>query len=116
MKHSEEQIKEIMMNLYQQLGGHKFVAMTGSKFMGYSENEHGNLEQLIKLSKNVSSANRLYITYKEGEDLYSMRFVRQFVSKKVLSCKEIEVCKREDVSFDELQNTFTEVTGLYTKL
>lgn len=43
MKHSEEQIKEIMLALYEQLGRHKFVVMTGSKFTGYMENESGDL-------------------------------------------------------------------------
>ena len=50
MKHSEEQIKEIMLALYEQLGRHRFVVMTGSKFTGYMENESGDMEQVIKLS------------------------------------------------------------------
>lgn len=76
MKHSEEQIKEIMLALYEQLGRHKFVVMTGSKFTGYMENESGDLEQVIKLSKNKSGADKLIITYEEGKDTYSMRFIK----------------------------------------
>lgn len=116
MKHSEDQVKNILLNLYQQLGGHKFIVMTGSKFLGYSEDEHGNLDQLIKLSRNNSSANRLHVTYNEGKDLYSMRFTKLSVSKKDFSCKEKKVYQADDVYFDELQSIFTEVTGLYTKL
>lgn len=116
MKHSAEQVKEIMLNLYQQLGGHKFVVMTGSKFVGYTEDEQGNLQQLIKLSRNATSANRLYITYNEGMDLYSMRFTNLSVNKKDFSCKEKDLYSNEMVYFDELQSIFAQVTGLYTKL
>ena len=72
MEHSKEQIKEIMLSLYQQLGGHKFVVMTGSEFTGYMENESGNMEQIIKLSRNKSGADKLIVTYEEGKDVYSM--------------------------------------------
>lgn len=116
MKHSVEQAKEIMLNLYQQLGGHKFVVMTGSKFVGYSEDEQGNLQQLIKLSRNATSANRLYITYNEGMDLYAMRFTNLSVNRKDFSCEEKDICSYERVCFDELQSIFVQVTGLYTKL
>lgn len=116
MKHSAEQVKEIMLNLYQQLGGQKFVAMTGSKFVGYSEDEQGNLQQLIKLSRNATTANRLYITYNESLDLYSMRFTNLSVNKKDFSCKEKEIYSNERVYFDELQSVFTQATGLYTHL
>ena len=50
--------------------------MTGSKFTGYMENESGDLEQVIKLSKNKSGADKLIITYEEGKDTYSMRFIK----------------------------------------
>lgn len=114
--YSKEQKEEIMLTLYKQLGGHRFVVITGSKFMGYSEDEQGNLVQLIKLSRNISGANRLYITYNEGEDLYSMRFTRHSIDRKDLSCKDKDIQQRDDVYSDELQSIFTEVTGLYTKL
>lgn len=116
MKHSAEQVKEIMLNLYQQLGDHKFIVMTGSKFTGYFENNEGNLEQQIKLSRNATTANRLYITYNEGIDLYSMRFTNISVSRKDFSCRETEIYKNDGVYFDELQSVFTQVTGLYTHL
>lgn len=116
MKYSEERVKEIMLTLYQHLGGHKFVVMTGSKFVGYSEDIHGNLQQLIKLSRNATSANRLYITYNEGLDLYSMRFTNLSVDRKDFSCKEKEIYSNDEVYFEDLQSVFTKVTGLYTHL
>lgn len=36
-----------MLSLYEQLGGHKFIVATGSKFTGYAEDKNGNLEQYI---------------------------------------------------------------------
>ena len=118
MKHSEEQIKEIMLALYEQLGGHKFVVMTGSKFTGYSENKSGDMEQAIKLSKNKSGADKLIITYEEGKDTYSMRFVKSpKLNKKTFSFSESkEVFFSSDIYAEQLQEVFTQVTGLYTHL
>lgn len=118
MKHSEEQIKEIMLALYEQLGRHKFVVMTGSKFTGYMENESGDLEQVIKLSKNKSGADKLIITYEEGKDTYSMRFIKSpKLNKKTFSFSEAkEVFFLSDIYAEQLQEVFTQVTGLYTHL
>jgi hypothetical protein len=116
MVHSKEQIEEIMLSLYEQLGGHKFVVMTGSKFTGYAENENGNLEQYISLARNVSGANKLKITYLEGLDVYDMRFVRQTFNKKTFTVSEKEVYHDEFVYWDELIPIFEKVTGMYTKL
>lgn len=118
MKHSEEQIKEIMLALYEQLGRHRFVVMTGSKFTGYMENESGDLEQVIKLSKNKSGADKLIITYEEGKDTYSMRFIKSpKLNKKTFSFSEAkEVFFLSDIYDEQLQEVFTQVTGLYTHL
>ena len=87
MKHSEEQIKEIMLALYEQLGRHRFVVMTGSKFTGYMENESGDLEQVIKLSKNKSGADKLIITYEEGKEDKG-RFIIVTNNTNLISLKE----------------------------
>ena len=118
MKHSEEQIKEIMLALYEQLGRHRFVVMTGSKFTGYMENESGDLEQVIKLSKNKSGADKLIITYEEGKDTYSMRLIKSpKLNKKTFSFSEAkEVFFLSDIYAEQLQEVFTQVTGLYTHL
>lgn len=118
MKHSEEQIKEIMLALYEQLGRHRFVVMTGSKFTGCMENESGDLEQVIKLSKNKSGADKLIITYEEGKDTYSMRFIKSpKLNKKTFSFSEAkEVFFSSDIYAEQLQEVFTQVTGLYTHL
>ena len=118
MKHSKEQIKEIMLSLYQQLGGHKFVVMTGSEFTGYMENESGNMEQIIKLSRNKSGADKLIVTYEEGKDVYSMRFIKSSkFNKRTFSFSETEeIYFTSDIYSELLQEVFTQVTGLYTHL
>lgn len=115
MVHSKEQIKEIMMSLYEQLGGHKFVVATGSKFTGYAEDENGNLEQYISLARNASSANKLKITYDEGLDLYNMIFERQTFSKKTFQVSRKEIASYNGVYFDQLAPIFESVTRMYTR-
>ena len=118
MKHSKQQIKEIMLSLDQQLGGHKFVVMTGSEFTGYMENESGNMEQIIKLSRNKSGADKLIVTYEEGKDVYSMRFIKSSkFNKRTFSFSETEeIYFTSDIYSEQLQEVFTQVTGLYTHL
>lgn len=118
MKHSKEQIKEIMLSLYQQLGGHKFVVMTGSEFTGYMENESGNMEQIIKLSRNKSGADKLIVTYEEDKDVYSMRFIKSSkFNKRTFSFSETEeIYFTSGIYSEQLQEVFTQVTGLYTHL
>lgn len=116
MVHSKEQIKEIMISLYEQLGGHKFVVATGSKFTGYAEDENGNLEQYISLARNASSANKLKITYDEGLDLYNVLFERQAFNKKTFQVNRKEIASYNGVYCDQLVPIFESVTGMYTRL
>lgn len=116
MLHSKEQIKEIMLSLYEQLGGHKFVAATGSKFIGYTENKNGNLEQHISLARNASGANKLKITYDEGLDLYNVLFEKQTFNRKTFQVSRKEIASYNGVSFDQLIPIFESVTGMYTRL
>lgn len=102
-----------------QLGGNKFVVMTGSKkFVDF-----GNSISM-KLSRNVSGAQYLKIELTPA-DVYIMTFAK---IKKVLNKEyaalgvkiyddEIQTVKEiENVYCDELQSVFTSVTGLYTRL
>lgn len=99
-----------------QLGGNKFIAMTGAKnFVS-----DGNTLRMT-LPKNMSKANRLYITL-ENDDTYTMRFFKFTagrLNKKTFEFTEdkiTEVRTIEGVYFDMLQSLFTEVTGMYTHL
>jgi len=102
--------------IYNQLGGNKFVVMTGSKnFL-----EDGNTLRMA-LAKNASKANRLWITL-EADDTYTMRFFKytapRFSTKTYTFSDEkiTEVRTIKGVYCDMLQELFTEVTGLYTRL
>lgn len=101
-----------------QLGGGRFIVMTGSKnFIA-----DGNTLRMT-LARNASKANRLDITL-NGKDLYDMRFYRYTAPRystrggqfRTYPEKITEVKTYNDIFFDQLQELFTSVTGLYTKL
>ena len=109
---------EIANTILNQLGGGRFIVMTGSKDMIAIENG-----LRMSLAKNGSKANGLEITL-NGADLYDMKFYRytpwRFSTRggkfteypeKITTVKEYN-----DVYFDQLQELFTNVTGLYTRL
>ena len=102
--------------ILEQLGGNKFVVMTGaSHFIS-----DGNTLKM-QLPRNLSKANRLDITL-DVDDTYTMRFFKYTPMK--LNTKTFEFSKEkikeiktvEGVYCDMLQETFTEVTGMYTRL
>lgn len=77
----------------------------------------------MSLARNGSRANRLCVTL-NGDDTYTMRFYRHTngglrVNHKKGTAefrepKDTEVKKYEHIYRDQLQELFTEVTGLYT--
>jgi hypothetical protein len=99
-----------------QLGGRRFVAMTGSS--GFVSDGY---TLRMRLAKNASKANRLDITL-TPMDTYTMRFYR-YTAPRMNSktyewsdAKVTEVAEYEDVYCDMLQDIFTSVTGMYTRL
>ena len=101
----------IAKTILQQIGGNHFIVMTGSKkFVDLGKGLR------MSLSKNKTSANRLDIILDEGTDTYQMRFYRQALSKKTFEVKLTEIAQYEDVYCDMLEEIFTSVTGLYTRL
>lgn len=102
--------------ILQQMGGNKFIVMTGSKnFLS-----DGNTLR-ISLAKNISKANRLEVTL-NADDTYTMRFYKYTagrLNKKTFSFTEdktTEVYTVNGIYWDMLQAVFTSVTGLYTHL
>ena len=91
--------------LLKQLGGNKFLAMTGAKDFGIgSDGLH------FKIGRNSKSISHVVIDYKRGKDLYEMKFLRVRAGK-------IKVIKKVDnVYFDQLGKIFTRYTGLYIRL
>lgn len=96
--------KEIAATILKQLGGGRFLAMTGAKNLGF----YGPA-LTFNLGRNASKANRVEISL-EANDTYTMRF-GQFRKMELKSIKKIE-----GVYCDTLQKNFTDVTGMYTSL
>ena len=87
-----------------QLGGNKFIAMTGAKNFAVGPKGMG-----FKIGRNSKSINYIRIDLKSN-DLYDMEFIR-------LRKSQIKVVKRvTGVYNDQLQKMFTKYTGMYTSL
>ena len=110
--------KEIAATILQQLGGHRFIAFTGANdFLAIDNGLR------FKIGRNASKANRIEITL-NGCDLYDMRFIkhRPFSIKidhtkgevKTIEEKSTTVKEYNDIYCDQLEELFTEATGLYT--
>jgi hypothetical protein len=98
--------KEIAAVILEQLGGSRFVAMTGSKNFGYT-----GASLRMDLARNSSGANRLTISL--VNDLYNLKFYRLTIraGRPVITTKQ----EFNGLGAEDLQRVFTEVTGLYTK-
>lgn len=102
--------------ILEQLGGNKFLVMTGAKNLLAD----GNTLRMT-LPKNMSKANRLWITL-DPDDTYTMyffKFTAGRLSKKTWTFtddKKVEIKKVSGIYLDQLQEIFTNVTGMYTHL
>lgn len=101
----------IAKTILEQIGGGRFIAMTGSKIFI----DLGNGLRM-NLTRNKTSANRLDILLDEETDTYIMRFYRHSFNKKTLEVTIKEIARHEGVYCDMLEEMFTSVTGLYTRL
>ena len=88
-----------------QLGGNKFIAMTGAKNFTVGPKGMG-----FKIGKNAKRVNYVRIDLDRGKDLYNMSF--DFVSVRGIKNK----AKVKGVYADQLQKMFTKHTGMYTSL
>jgi len=110
--------------IVEQIGGNKFLVMTGSKFQYYGYDDLGYVYLMIKLTKNQSKAQYLKIQL-NGLDLYDLTFSRikrtltplaKELGVKIYDEEVITVKEYTDVCADMLQDIFTSVTGMYTRL
>jgi hypothetical protein len=97
----------VVETLLKQLGGNKFMVMTGSKVFDYGSNM-----LTLKLPTNKSKANYLDIVYHPGKDLYTMTFRRVF--NRGLDSKRL--VEYDDLYADQLREVFTLATGMETSL
>ena len=129
----------IATTIYNQLGGHKFVVMTGAKNMIAIENG-----LRFNIGQNGSKANTVKVIL-NGDDTYTMQFIKQgrevneytillrymdkglseqefneTVTKAIERAKknaEPKVLKEYNgLFFDQLQPLFTEYAKMYTRL
>ena len=105
----------IASTILSQLGGNRFIAMTGAKeFIALEDGLQ------FKIGRNASKANRVQIVLNE-KDLYDVRFskfspARLTKSYDWVDATDVPVAMYSDAHADILQNLFTKVTGMYTRL
>ena len=92
----------IAQTIFEQLGGGRFVAMTGAR--AFVSTGKG-----LRFRVPSRAANVVEITLTPSDE-YDM----QFSLIRGMNVKEVQ--KFEGVYFDQLQSLFTEVTGMYTRL
>ena len=104
VKNEEITESRVAKTILQQLGGNKFIAMTGAKNLGST-----NKSLQFKIGRNSKSISHVIITLKSS-DLYEMEFIR------IRGVKRTVVKKVKGVYADQLQTMFTKYTGMNTRL
>ena len=95
--------------MLKQLGGNRFIMMTGAKNFGVGPKGAG-----FKIGRNSKGVNFVRIDLKN--DLYNMEFI-QLRKKRGSMDVNMKVLKRvKGVYADQLQSIFTKHTGMYTSL
>ena len=92
--------------LLQQLGGNKFIAMTGAKNLAVDKSKN---ELHMKIGRNSKSISHVIIKLTSG-DLYNMEFLSIRGSSRKIKSKE------KGVYADQLGKMFTKNTGLNVRL
>ncbi len=105
----QELYREVAKIILKQLGGNKFLAMTGARDLAFSKGILGCGAFEFKIGKNGSKANKIMIELRP-DDTYNMIF---FIYRK-MELKELD--RYEIVYCDQLQELFTKYTGMYTRL
>ena len=97
--------KQIAQIILQQLGGNKFIAMTGAKNLGFT-----NKGLQMKIGRNSKGVTHVIIELDRGRDLYNIEFV------KVRNFKRQTIKKLKGIYADQLGKIFTKYTGLRIRL
>jgi len=88
-----------------QLGGNKFIMMTGAKNFAVGPKGMG-----FKIGRNSKGVNYIRIDLDRGRDLYNMEFIQMRGGNLKIKSKV------KGVYNDQLQKMFTKHTGMYTSL
>ena len=92
--------------ILRQLGGNRFITMTGAKHFVADDKKK---LIIFKIGRNSKGVNYIKITL-TSMDTYDMEFIMMRAGKMTTKSKATGVYN------DQLQETFTEHTGLYTRL
>ena len=101
----QESGKQIAKTILQQLGGNKFIAMTGAKNLGFTDK---GLQ--MKIGRNSKGVTHVIIELDRGKDLYNIEFVQ------VRKFKRKTIKKLKGIYADQLGEIFTRYTGLRIRL
>lgn len=96
---------QIAQTILDQLGGNKFIAMTGAKNFAAGDDHLS-----FKIGRNCKKVTHVIIQYDADHDLYNMKFL------KIRGIKTTVINIVEGIYCDMLQELFTENTGMYTRL
>jgi hypothetical protein len=104
---TQQESKLQAMEIMNQLGGMKFVTMTGAQYITYDSNMNtANLAFKFRGSRNATHCKIIL----DMMDTYTVTFYKV----RGAECKT--VCEHTGIYNDMLQSLFTEVTGLYTTM
>jgi len=118
MKNNMSNNKHIAETIIEQLGGNRFIAMTGSKDFVWDDKKLTLTFSLSGLAQ--KKGNRIQIEYDYNRDSYNLRLCKflQPTLKRVMEKKNLWEVRDSvyDVYFDQLQDIFKQWTGLNTHL
>lgn len=99
-------MSQIAQTILDQLGGRRFLAMTGARSLTAGENNLG-FRLPARLTKNGGSGMRIELN---AHDLYDLKLF------KIVNLDVRTIEERSMVGAENLQSVFTEMTGLDTSL
>lgn len=103
--------KENAKTILTQLGGGRFVAMTGAKnFVCAGQ------KVCFKIGRNCKNVNYVTVEYNAGIDLYTMKFEAVRLSHKTWEVSRKVIAEFDRVYFDQMKEIFTSSTGMATRL
>lgn len=99
---------QIVDTIIQQLGGRQFQAMTGGKFVATNDNT---------LTVVLPRYTTFTVMYDQGADLYKVGMGRMVSNSRSKDWGKMKILHSADgVYAEDLQELFTEWTGLYTRI
>jgi hypothetical protein len=108
--------QEIATEILRQLGGRKFITMTGAKKLGYHYYEKDGIVELsFRIDRNATRVNTVRVHYVYSSDTYNMHFNYEAVTKDFTIINQA-IASYDGVYCDMLQGLFTSVTGMHTSL